>query len=989
MNQLQILEIDKNPLKIPSETFLNQISYTENSNINGFINKIQSYLIEHEAEIYEKLENVSSSINDQNQIQNQTQIQNDIKYNVIEYNGDVSDYSQLLNLTPKTQTFNDINYNIDDTNLSTPSSSILKPPPSLFLHGHNLRFRKSHSDLQSSKEKESKIGRLQQLIGVNSPKSASFKRFRSNSDINISPPTPIKVHRDSISSSNLLSKNENVSIYVHNADCSDPNSNVNPSSDTTLNLNSKTEQLKPPDTNNTIEFSFVSDKNKAIRKQKSAPSLNLEVIQHNKASDIVRHSESIPNEAVNSYDLTVLSTYDLKDTLKLNDDDGIPARNDRRNNHNRLKINDETSTDFNFGDYQINADNSNNISISDSSTPISNSGGRDIIINNSNGNEKNNHAFESSSPIIANYLLSPSFNAKNHAVHAPTSFPSSPSLSSSSPSLNNIDNNSSTTPITTSSTLDSMKEIRYIQVSRKLIYSFSQISSSIKKYNNFCSDKKLGSRMAILIHNGKMQMDHLVDVLEVIEASDNNHIHDNTKTTSTSAIDDNEKEQKSIQQIIHACKDCIFTFKSIISLIKDNIDSFTKFADVRYTRTLLMALFGSSNEIYNAWFTLFPQAINRSPMVLSPDNNNTQSQNRYNNHASSNTPSNHGHKKFIPSPLNLHVATFPSPSLSSIMNNSKNNDSISDLSQYLTADSRLYEVIKTATNTAQSVFNQLLENFAKSLNDSNITDGVNENENYNDNRDSKIKDSVVNCSAAIEISKILQNQIIKAESLQDQHQEVITDNKLKRKIWENINNFLKAVITICLSLKTSIINMPSLYQLRPQITSLTRVTKEIPPCLEVSSYRDLENYNSSSTSNNASMNNANQLQLQQQQMMMMMMSPPQIQQPFNFPSSHSHSQLQSTSSSISSINSLNLNSSTSLNSMSTVNTSSTQLQNPTISASTSTSSTVSTSNGVILSHKSSFQQIITRSMSQSGGQNHNIKPKLPRTLSQTKERPYQ
>jgi len=61
----------------------------------------------------------------------------------------------------------------------------------------------------------------------------------------------------------------------------------------------------------------------------------------------------------------------------------------------------------------------------------------------------------------------------------------------------------------------------------------------------------------------------------------------------------------------------------------------------------------------------------------------------------------------------------------------------------------------------------------------------------------------------------------------------------RRRFWDDINAFLKAIVSILAAVKTSLPDLPLLADKRVgvEVASLTRVAKEIPPLLEQSSYR--------------------------------------------------------------------------------------------------------------------------------------------------------
>ncbi len=215
-----------------------------------------------------------------------------------------------------------------------------------------------------------------------------------------------------------------------------------------------------------------------------------------------------------------------------------------------------------------------------------------------------------------------------------------------------------------------------IDVSRKLLYVFSQIHSSIRKYTNFCTDKKLAIKMVGLIYNAKSQIDHLVDVLELLEKKKTDKVDPSYSQNIMSQI---------IDQMINACQICIRTFKQIISTITDHMKTFTEGSDIRYTRTLLLTLFGACNEFHNAWCTLYPPPI----------------------HAQQSTV------RQLQSILPGYLSIGKSPQLLSLPVSTSMQQPTTPVEtkyeDFIATDTKLYESIRAATTTAQTVFAKLPE----------------------------------------------------------------------------------------------------------------------------------------------------------------------------------------------------------------------------------------------------------------------------------------
>jgi hypothetical protein len=144
------------------------------------------------------------------------------------------------------------------------------------------------------------------------------------------------------------------------------------------------------------------------------------------------------------------------------------------------------------------------------------------------------------------------------------------------------------------------------------------------------------------------------------------------------------------------------------------------------------------------------------------------------------------------------------------------------------ADEQLYDRIYFAVGAAQSVLGQLTEAISKSAaavqgpGQGVVVPSV----------ATKVKDLTNTCVAGVEVTRRLKQRM---ETMKDTG---IID---RRKFWEDTNAFLKAVIAILASTKTAMDDLPFLADARPNLSTLTRVAKEIPVLLEYSSYKVLMN----------------------------------------------------------------------------------------------------------------------------------------------------
>lgn len=160
---------------------------------------------------------------------------------------------------------------------------------------------------------------------------------------------------------------------------------------------------------------------------------------------------------------------------------------------------------------------------------------------------------------------------------------------------------------------------------------------------------------------------------------------------------------------------------------------------------------------------------------------------------------------------------------------------------FATTDDQLYERVYAAASAAQSVLGQLTEAMSQSAMEtaSQGSSGA----AVSPVTTAKMRDLTSVCVSGVDVTRRLKNRM-----------EIIMANGGaidRRGFWENLNAFLKSVIAILASTKSAMSYLPFLGNVRPNLTILTRLTKEIPVLLEYSSYKVLmhesrENQNNSS-----------------------------------------------------------------------------------------------------------------------------------------------
>lgn len=320
-----------------------------------------------------------------------------------------------------------------------------------------------------------------------------------------------------------------------------------------------------------------------------------------------------------------------------------------------------------------------------------------------------------------------------------------------------------------------------IKVSRKVLFAFSELHSSIRRFTGFCVDKKVTVKMVSHLYATKTHIDSLVEHLEIVEEN-----NEGSMSASTNSI-------------IVSLHSCIGSFKSIMALLSDNYVSFIAKIDPCFIRMLYLTLYGSLNELLNAYKLLQP-AFKPPPFnvaVSAPPNLPP----------TSSTP---GHEK--PQKLAINTGT------------PFNTDDV---------DEKLYRAIEISTTNAQVVFGEITKAINKSAIESAMAssgEGAAAS-NISHTVASKVKDLTSVCMTSMDVTRILKTKLITIRNNPSQ--------ATKKMFWDDINMFLKAIIQTFSAVKGVMKDLPVLNDIRASMANLTKTTKDVTILLEVSSYKSM------------------------------------------------------------------------------------------------------------------------------------------------------
>lgn len=326
------------------------------------------------------------------------------------------------------------------------------------------------------------------------------------------------------------------------------------------------------------------------------------------------------------------------------------------------------------------------------------------------------------------------------------------------------------TDISPSKTAKKINPSTMVRVSRKVLFSFSELHSSVRRFTGFCTDKKITIKMVSFLYTTKSNIDSLVENLEVMEETGNN-----------------------TDQITTSLQTCISSFKSIMNLLSENFQTFVVKIDVCFIRMLYLTLYGSFNELLNAYRILLPNS--KVPHFSLPQTSGPVEQKQK---------------------LTINTNTYDSEDV----------------------DEKLYRSIEIATTNAQVVFGELTKAIGKSA-IASATSGIDHTVA------TKVKELTNVCMSSMDITKLLKIKLLTIRNEPTQ--------ATRRLFWDDINMFLKAIIQTFSSVKGVMKDLPILNDIRSSMANLTKTTKDVTILLEVSSYKTMSSENNNASHANPSL----------------------------------------------------------------------------------------------------------------------------------------
>lgn len=149
----------------------------------------------------------------------------------------------------------------------------------------------------------------------------------------------------------------------------------------------------------------------------------------------------------------------------------------------------------------------------------------------------------------------------------------------------------STLPPSTISKAVPVPVLKFVDATRGVLFALSQIYMALKQYILFTPDERVASQFNRVLDIASASMAELINSLDRFDSL-------SRKTSPEPSV---------IRGVLKAGRDSVGTFRKVVAVLQLQLRTLQSNADVRYTRTLLLMLYGSMAEVGNSWQEMAPQ----------------------------------------------------------------------------------------------------------------------------------------------------------------------------------------------------------------------------------------------------------------------------------------------------------------------------------------------------------------------------------------------
>jgi len=141
--------------------------------------------------------------------------------------------------------------------------------------------------------------------------------------------------------------------------------------------------------------------------------------------------------------------------------------------------------------------------------------------------------------------------------------------------------------------------LKFVDATRGILFALSQIYSALHQHMAVSTDERLVAHFQRVLSIAARSMSALIAVLDRWDHSSQAGMH----------------EPSIVRHVLDACNESVRTFRRAVSMLHTQLPQLGQSVDVRFTRTLLLLLYGSMTELKNSADMMLPQAESVVPFL--------------------------------------------------------------------------------------------------------------------------------------------------------------------------------------------------------------------------------------------------------------------------------------------------------------------------------------------------------------------------------------
>jgi RAM signalling pathway protein len=159
----------------------------------------------------------------------------------------------------------------------------------------------------------------------------------------------------------------------------------------------------------------------------------------------------------------------------------------------------------------------------------------------------------------------------------------------------------STLPTVVASTAIPLPVLKFVDATRGLLFALSQMHTALKQYILFTLDERISAQFNRILEVAGNSMAGLIRALDRFDS-----------LSRKGAV-----EAGMVRAVMQACKDSVSTFRRVSGVLQLQLRPLQQTADVRYSRTFLLMIYGTIVELSNSWKLMAPHIEAVHPFLQS------------------------------------------------------------------------------------------------------------------------------------------------------------------------------------------------------------------------------------------------------------------------------------------------------------------------------------------------------------------------------------